>query len=156
MTASDGQSLGSTFKADHDRLSGLLEDALRLTSYSKSVSARATFERFATDLRRHMETEDRFLFPRFEQQTGMQERGPTLMLRREHHEIESRLALITAALRSKDNTKASSEMQALTALLEDHRRREETLLYATCDRLLDPTELDVAARALSTPRPDGK
>jgi iron-sulfur cluster repair protein YtfE (RIC family) len=133
-TAPQLESATRMLGADHDRLDNLLDEAFSALGRDPAL-ARRSFASFAEGLRRHIEIEDQLLFPAFERQAGMQGVGPTAVMRREHREVETRLARIGAALAElvPSVLGVREELAALRALLADHHYREERILYPACD-----------------------
>lgn len=111
---------------------------------SSLPGTQAVLRRFAGRMARLFDVEDRLLFPSFEEQVGMRDAGPTLLLRRDHREMERRVG----ELRTTPNLEgADDKLYALRALIEDHWRREEVVL-SICDRALDPEQRKAALEAL--------
>ena len=144
-----GEGVAVSFGRDHRKIRALLDEVAGLAHASDLAGARRTFATFAAGLRRHIEIEDLLLFMPFEKRTGMADSGPTAVLRREHREIEQRLeSLSQTLLPGQDAAGVERQARALLALLDDHARREETILYPTCDRIFDAAEEKAAVRAL--------
>jgi iron-sulfur cluster repair protein YtfE (RIC family) len=137
---------------DHDRLDSMLDQAFDFTG-ADPEQARRIFATFSSHLLRHMEVEDEQIFTRFERLTGVRDGGPSAVLRREHREIELRLAHISQALaaRPPDAATARMEMSELRDLLVDHHHLEEAVLYTVCDRQLDVGEIRAIRAALEKP-----
>jgi iron-sulfur cluster repair protein YtfE (RIC family) len=143
------ESVLQTFSDDHEQLRETLERAIDACRSCALHDARASFYRFEDQLRRHVRTEDDVLFPAFEAHTGLRNTGPTAVMRREHREIERRLDRISDALDGKpDLTLIERELVALQALLADHDRREERVIYPACDRFFTQGERYAAVCAL--------
>lgn len=124
---------------DHDRLHILLVEYQRerTTDRAKAVT---TFREFRDGLERHILWEEGLLFTQFEMKTGMYEAGPTIVMRREHTEIQSLLAAIQEALET--GTSAIEPLEArLQAVLTAHNEKEEAILYPWIDRALHGREL---------------
>lgn len=144
--------LAAAFLRDHGRIEALLESALADAEVASARRARSAFARFARALRAHIVIEDGSIFPAFETQTGLVDSGPTTVLRREHRAMEERLLDIQSALVDPQATRPAAAIRALRALLQDHVRREDEVLYPVCDRLLDPRSRARVARRLSRRR----
>lgn len=126
---------------DHDRLDSLLLEVIKLIAARRFTEARPRLSNFAFGLRRHIHLEDEFVYPRFEQLTGIIG-GPTMVMRDEHRAIEHHLAgMIDAAMRD-DRDGFDSEQEAMVAVMSDHTAREEALIYPLMDRHLPVAELD--------------
>jgi hemerythrin-like domain-containing protein len=125
------QFLGS----DHRRLDAMLRDAGRLTNAGFFSEALETFGDFRHGLERHIDMEERVLFPAFESATGMAH-GPTAVMRLEHQEIRRLLDALAASLEAADPAGFREGHLDLVDVLDDHDAKEEHVLYPTVDRVL--------------------
>lgn len=141
-------SIQATFDADHDRLDALFADYVqwKRTDYPR---ARAAFKEFKFGLQRHIVWEESILFPLFEQKTGINQGGPTAVMRTEHRRIGDCLEAIHQKVKAQDPD-SDREDQALLEALTVHNEKEETVLYPWLDRLLGDEDraavLDAMAR----------
>lgn len=139
------KSLAVAFMSDH---LWVLEQIDALCSPDGVIHA----ERFGVlvaRLRNHIQAEEEVLFPVFERLSGLHGEGPTALLRREHELVREHLGRIADALKAPPQPEEARRLlRRMGALLEDHARREETLLYAVCDRMLSPSERDDVVRML--------
>lgn len=137
---------------DHDHLDLMLDETFDFAG-SDPEQARRIFATFSSHLLRHIEVEDELIFTRFERLTGVRDGGPSAVLRREHREIELRVAHISQALaaRPPDVANARREISELRMLLEDHHHLEEAVLYTVCDRQFDVGEIRAIRAALEKP-----
>ena len=120
---------------DHRRLDALLEDALRLNEAESCSEALPPFREFARGLGRHIEVEERVLFPVLESLIGAQA-GPMVVMRAEHVEIRRELDRAGDRLEAQDASGARSALRALRHLLSEHNLKEEEILYPTADELV--------------------
>lgn len=90
---------------------------------------------FTQALRRHIEAEEKILFPAFEAATGMTS-GPTEVMRFEHEQMRYQLQELQAALAAQDAAAARETFSLLVSLLELHNAKEERMLYPMCDSAL--------------------
>lgn len=132
--------LAEAFEEEHRVLDARIARALAAALGWDADLASAAFEELAPALLAHVDLAGRRLFEPFEHRTGLDERGPTAMLRREHHDIRRRIEVIRALLAEQNLKRASDEIRALHALLDDHGRREQSILCPACDRLFEPAE----------------
>jgi len=100
-------------------------------------AARVSFTQFDAGLRAHIEWEEDILFPAFEEVTGMQDVGPTAVMRVEHQQIKQLLRGILAQIGTPD---AVTTAKSLAALLKSHNEKEETVLYPWLDQSLPETQ----------------
>jgi iron-sulfur cluster repair protein YtfE (RIC family) len=130
------ETITECLKADHDRLDRLLEETVAVLERGDLRGLRLRFPEFARHLRDHMRFEEDFMFPVVER-TLCHAEGPICVMRRDHREIEDRLAAMAAALYLGDTTAFRDEHLALVMSLENHNGREERVLYPAIDHILD-------------------
>jgi uncharacterized protein (DUF2249 family)/hemerythrin-like domain-containing protein len=132
---------------DHARLDALEAAAFEARARGGLVQARDVFTDFAHGLRRHIDFEERLLFPEFETRCGLEgENGPTAVMRAEHRAIVSLLLVMEREI---DDPRAPIELSRaeLRQIQRDHDLKEEQILYPALDRMLDGPEGDaVVAR----------
>ena len=126
---------------DHDRLDGLLQQAMRGLRAGDHEAARGAYATFRHGLCRHIRFEEELLFPVFEMRTGLPHGGPTSVMRAEHRQIETLLEEIARALEEAPAV-VEELCRALRDALGDHNRKEELILYPGTDRLLTEAESD--------------
>lgn len=120
-------------EADHRRLDAIMEVVQQQLSEREYSAAAARFAEFFCGLDRHIDIEEKILFPAFERMTGMSG-GPTTVMRHEHVEIRSLMADIAGAIQAQDAASALEAIRSVTAVLGDHNLKEERILYPTADR----------------------
>jgi iron-sulfur cluster repair protein YtfE (RIC family) len=142
--------IAATFGADHAWMRDRLARAIGACRRAEVTAARAAFDAYAARLGRHILVEDGALFSAFEAHTNLRVAGPTVVMRREHRQIERRLARLHDALRGAPRLDdVAAELEALQAMLADHDRREENVLYPACDRILTIAEREACADVLT-------
>ena len=104
-------------------------------------SAIRLFSEFKRGLQRHILWEEHILFPVFESRTGMEEQGPTAVMRMEHRHIKGFLEQIHDHLAKKETDTDGFE-QDLVETLAKHNRKEETVLYPWVDRCVSGREAE--------------
>ena len=131
-------SIKSFFSADHDRLDKLFQE-WQSKKHEDFPSAKNSFREFFFGLKRHIEWEEKVLFPAFEGKTGFGGQGPTAVMRYEHKEIKRILEAIHEYVRNADpNTGALEE--ELLSVLGGHNGKEENILYPAIDNVTDESE----------------
>ena len=127
---------------DHERLARLEVGAFVARSAGDTDTALAWYESFSSGLRRHIAIEEQFLFPVFEERSGMGPgTGPTEVMRSEHREIVRLLGEILRTIG--DPAKLPDEKRAaFHEILEEHHLKEEGMLYPAMDEVLTPEEGD--------------
>jgi len=105
-------------------------------------AASALGEELGQGLERHFVLEEQFLFPLFEERSGMGPgTGPTEVMRSEHREIVRLLGEILRTIG--DPAKLPDEKRAaFHEILEEHHLKEEGMLYPAMDEVLTPEEGD--------------
>lgn len=127
---------------DHERLARLEVGAFVARTAGDTDSASAWYESFSSGLRRHIAIEEQFLFPLFEERSGIAPgTGPTEVMRSEHREIVRLLGEILRTIG--DPAKLPDEKRAaFHEILEEHHLKEEGMLYPAMDEVLTPEEGD--------------
>jgi iron-sulfur cluster repair protein YtfE (RIC family) len=125
---------------DHDRLDGLVTE-FQSTKGSDFGKAKHFFSEFKRGLQRHIVWEEEILFPVFEEQTGMQDSGPTAVMRMEHRQIKDFLEQIHDRI-AKGETNTDEFERGLLAVLSAHNKKEETILYPWIDQSLSDQEAE--------------
>ena len=150
VTQKPEPSILEVFVGDHDRLEAILDRAISACRALALRDARMAFYAYADGVRRRIRIEDETLFPALEAHAGPDVASPTLVMRREHREIERQLDLISDALDGlPDLAAAARQLLALRDLLAAHDRRDDWLLYPACDRSFTKHERGTALEAAS-------
>ena len=140
------RTISSIFDEDHDRLDALFKSfqTLKRTDFPKAKSA---FLEFKTGLQRHVAWEEGVMFPLWEKKSGMTGGGPTIVMRREHQEIQDCLESIYRKVQAQ-NLETDHEEEILLDLVDRHYMSEEEVLYPEMDHLISPEERESAFRAM--------
>ena len=115
-------------RRDHARLRA---EMIALTT---TTSTPERLARFSADLQAHARREDDQVFVPLEKFLPA-DHGPLAVMRAEHEEIERRLARLDGADPGEPEVRA--EFARLAAVARDHFRKEEEVLFAFAERLLD-------------------
>ena len=148
MDASDSQEI---LRSDHARLDALFEELLDDFADGHQREIRSTWTEFDRSLLVHLDTEERFILPRFERVNPAE----TAALRAEHARIRRLLGELGVGV---DLHLVRLELaREFIDLLRAHARREDTLLYLWAASDLDATARVAVARKLLPPLPrEGK
>lgn len=113
----------------------------------------ATLTDSLDELRRHIYFEEELLFPLLHE-AGLV--PPLFVMRREHGEIWATVDALSAALASgSDPAFLGDLVDQLTARLEAHNSKEETIVYPAAEWMIDlPTRGELAGMLASVKRPD--
>ena len=134
------------FEQDHDRLDALFTtfQTMKCTEFSKAKEA---FKDFKFGLLRHIVWEEEILFPLWEQQTGMTESGPTVVMRAEHRQIGEILEAIHKKVEKQD-VESDAEEEQLLSLLGAHNTKEERILYPAVDQAVSDADRESVYRRM--------
>ena len=140
------RTISMMFDEDHDRLDALFASfqKLKRTDFTK---AKRAFLEFKAGLQRHVAWEEDVMFPLWEKKSGMTGSGPTIVMRREHQEIQDCLESIDRKVQAQ-NLETDHEEEVLLDLVDRHYMSEEEVLYPEMDHLISPEEREAAFRAM--------
>ena len=83
---------------------------------------------FKNETLKHFDMEEEYLFPMFEQKTGMTQ-GPTQVMRMEHAQAKSLFEKMDEAYNAKDKERIFGLGESMNILLQQHNAKEEQMLY---------------------------
>lgn len=133
------KSISEFMEQDHDRLDDLFNNFKELKIPDEN-KAKEIFAEFKSDLEKHINWEEEFLFPLFEQKTGMFNSGPTAVMKIEHKNIKDILRQISEKLIS--GSMQTDELdKTLVTFLSNHNQKEEDILYPMIDKSFNETEV---------------
>jgi uncharacterized protein (DUF2249 family)/hemerythrin superfamily protein len=142
------RSVNEYLGGDHRRLDQALADVMQFFDARNWRLARERFSEFTCGLNRHIDAEERVLFPRYEE-LDRANRGPTRVMRAEHIAIRELMDEVESALLAEDDKRASQWLQALAGDLESHNVKEESVLYPAVDQGVgSEDELDNLVKAM--------
>jgi uncharacterized protein (DUF2249 family)/hemerythrin-like domain-containing protein len=124
-------SLTEFFSADHERC-----DALYVAMEAAAQAgqdAGALFRAFDLALRRHIAMEEEGFFPQFDKLMGMDNQGPTAIMREEHAQMRGLLDRMSVAAADGDGDGLVSAGETLLMLIQQHNMKEEQMLYPMAD-----------------------
>ncbi|MGH7906126.1 MAG: hemerythrin domain-containing protein [Candidatus Binataceae bacterium] len=134
--------------ADHHRLHDLWQDLRCGIELCQLGRIHRRLAEFSLGLRRNIAIEETVLFPVFEQQTEMNESGPTTAMRSEHRQIEKLLNQLDMLHAAKDCAAILDTFEQVldcqptepSALFRSHDSKEEAVLYPLMDRVFEDEE----------------
>lgn len=98
-------------------------------------AAGASFAAFLGMFNRHLDKEERVLFPRLDHALG-NGYGPTVVMRAEHRQMRDMLATMQAAITERDCASFFDQADMLRILMRQHHLKEEGILYPQADFVL--------------------
>ena len=122
-------------EADHHHCDGHLATAEICAGKHDWTAANAAFGEFDAALHRHLDMEEKILFPAFEQTPGAPS-GPTSVMRSEHKQMRQIIDSMKHALLALDADEFAACADVLHILMGQHNMKEESMLYPMADRFL--------------------
>ncbi|HET7776439.1 MAG TPA: hemerythrin domain-containing protein [Azospira sp.] len=120
---------------DHRRCDDLFAAVEQSLARRDLAVVAALFGDFCQATLAHFQAEEDFLFPAFEQATGIR-MGPTQMMRMEHVQMRSLMDEAKQALAAGDQEDYAGAAETLLILMQQHNMKEENVLYPMCDENL--------------------
>lgn len=97
--------------------------------------ASSHFGTFLQMFERHLEKEERVLFPRLDHALG-NGYGPTVVMRAEHRQMRELLAEMKTAIARRDSDGFFDHADTLRIMMRQHNLKEEGILYPQADFVL--------------------
>ncbi len=101
------------------------EDAVEKGDFDTALEKYLAFK---NETLKHFDMEEEYLFPMFEQKTGMTQ-GPTQVMRMEHAQAKSLFEKMNEAYNAKDKDRIFGLGESMNILLQQHNAKEEQMLY---------------------------
>ncbi len=121
---------------EHRECDTLFAQAESYVASNEWEQAGEAYLHFANDILLHFKKEEEILFPAFEKQTGGAQ-GPTQVMVFEHEQVRGLINKMAEAVENKDRDAYLSLAESMMILLQQHNMKEEQMLYAMCDRVIE-------------------
>jgi hemerythrin-like domain-containing protein len=131
------QKVSNYLARDHDRCDGLYADAVARVAAHDWEQASVSFLEFAEAMRRHVEMEERVVYPAFEELLA-NTAAPTQALHAEHQLLSEIMYRMSMAIKRRDVIEFSDHADTFRLTTEQHNRKEEGILFPMFDKLLRP------------------
>lgn len=115
-----------------DEILATLEEAVNSDDWDKAGQLTT---KFLEAMEHHLAMEEEFLFPAFEQKTGIVD-GPTMVMREEHKQMRDLFMQLQWALDGKESEEFLDTTETLLVLMQQHNMKEEGMLYPMSDEQL--------------------
>ena len=132
------ESISSFMQQDHVVIDAIAERAVTAAEARDWAGLAREGTEFLRRLRRHIDAEEKVLFPAFEQRTGMSAAGPSVVMRVEHEQMKPILAQMDAAVAAQDGPGYQRASKALLDILVPHNQKEEHMMYPMLDQAMGP------------------
>ncbi len=139
------ESISSWMQQDHVAIDSIAERATAAAASGDAAGMARDAAQFLSQLERHIEMEERVLFPAFEERTGMTAAGPSVQMREEHDQMRGVFDQMRAAIESKDTAGWQSASHALLEILVPHNQKEEQMMYPMLDDAMGPDAAQLLA-----------
>ncbi len=134
---------------DHQTCDAMFAETEATVGRADLAAARADFARFRAAMERHINAEEKIVFPAFEGKTGDRS-GPTEIMRREHEMMRALFVKMDAALAQQQAKQYLGLSETLLMLLQQHTIKEENILYPMIDQALGPEQQTILAKLHAT------
>jgi uncharacterized protein (DUF2249 family) len=135
---------------DHRRLDAIFDEMADLVAEGKVDAAKERFSAFACGLARHIDAEEKVLFPHFEARVAHP--GPVHVMTIEHELIHEALRGIESALGARGAEGFDDAVESLISVLGEHNAKEERVLYPIIDECSSPDERSELVRRMQALR----
>jgi hemerythrin-like domain-containing protein len=112
----------------HRECDHLLAEAESVVESGDFDAALEKYLAFKNETLKHFDMEEEYLFPIFEEKTGMTQ-GPTQVMRMEHSQAKSLFEKMDEAYNTKDTDRIYGLGESMNILLQQHNAKEEQMLY---------------------------
>ncbi len=121
---------------EHRECDNIFAEAEQAAAKGDFEKAKEKFLEFADETLLHFKKEEDEFFPLFEEITGS-EQGPTMVMKHEHEQVRGLMGKMAQAIENEDKDAYLSLAESMMILLQQHNMKEEQMLYAMADRLLN-------------------
>lgn len=128
-----------------DQLEALAEDAMDKKDFEE---AQKKYEDFKEETLKHFLMEEEYLFPLFEEKSGMTH-GPTQVMRMEHTQAKMLFLKLDEAMEQKMSDRFFSLSESMMILLQQHNAKEEQMLYPMIQAHLSSDNDEIVARLMN-------
>jgi len=132
-------SISNYLTNEHRLCDDIFAKAERAAAKGDFEETKEEFLKFADETLLHFKKEEEEFFPLFEEVTGSSD-GPTMVMKYEHEQVRGLMGKMAEAIENKDKDAYLSLAESMMILLQQHNMKEEQMLYAMADRVVDNTK----------------
>ncbi len=103
---------------------------------------------FKNETLKHFDMEEEYLFPMFEEKTGMTQ-GPTQVMRMEHAQAKGLFEKMDEAYNAKEKDRIFGLGESMNILLQQHNAKEEQMLYTMMQQHLGAQNDEIVEKLTS-------
>jgi len=134
-------SISSYLTNEHRECDNIFAEAESAAAKGDFKKTKEKFLEFADETLLHFKKEEDEFFPAFEAITGSSE-GPTMVMRYEHEQVRGLMGKMAQAIENEDKDAYLSLCESMMILLQQHNMKEEQMLYAMADRVMQAPQQD--------------
>jgi len=120
---------------EHKLCDNIFTKAEKAVASRDFTQGKDKFLKFADETLLHFKKEEEKLFPTLEAITGSSD-GPTMVMKYEHEQVRGLMGKMAQAIESEDRDAYLSLAESMMILLQQHNMKEEQMLYAMADRVI--------------------
>ena len=143
------ETISEFMEADHRRCDEFFVAAEGAASQGDWDKAQNEFNEFRQAIEQHFAMEEEALFPSFEEASG-NSMGPTQVMRYEHQQMRELFDEMAEAVAAKNADDFLGSAETLLILMQQHNRKEESILYPMSDQVLSGQRESLLERMRST------
>jgi hemerythrin-like domain-containing protein len=132
----DFMSIANYLTKEHREGEDIFAKAEGAAAKGDFVATKEEFLNFADETLLHFKKEEEEFFPLFEEITGSED-GPTMVMKFEHEQVRGLMGKMAEAVENEDKDAYLSLAESMMILLQQHNMKEEQMLYAMADRVVD-------------------
>jgi hemerythrin-like domain-containing protein len=129
----------------HRECDHLLADAENAVEKGDFDSALERYLAFKHETLLHFDMEEDYLFPAFEEKSGMTQ-GPTQVMRMEHTQAKALFEKMDEAYNAKDPDRIYGLGESMNILLQQHNAKEEQMLYPMLNNTLAQDQEEIVTK----------
>ncbi|MCP4971981.1 MAG: hemerythrin domain-containing protein [Arcobacter sp.] len=138
------ETISSFLTQDHRDCDEMFANLENIVASENWIEVEKVFESFSNDLQHHFNMEEKVMFPKFEEKTGMTQ-GPTAMMRMEHQQMLQILSQMNEDISKKQKDHFFGLSETLMMIMQQHNMKEEQMLYRMADSHLSTDVLFVVS-----------
>ncbi|WP_345993987.1 hemerythrin domain-containing protein [Sulfurimonas sp. HSL-1716] len=131
---------------DCDQLLAAAEEAVDKKDFE---DAQEKYNKFKDETLKHFDMEEGYLFPTFEEKSGMGGHGPTQVMRMEHEQVRMLFSKLDETIAQKDGDRFFGLTESLMILLQQHNAKEEQMLYTMMQSVLSEQNDEIVDKLMN-------
>ncbi len=128
--------ISSYLTNEHRECDNIFANAEKAIANGDFKNGKEEFLKFADETLLHFKKEEEEFFPLFEKITGSSE-GPTNVMKYEHEQVRGLMGKMAKAIEDENKDIYLSLAESMMILLQQHNMKEEQMLYAMADRVIE-------------------